>query len=41
LSPSYLTDTVAISIAGAPGADYWTYLRSADALFAEFDARVH
>ncbi|MFZ0388335.1 MAG: D-arabinono-1,4-lactone oxidase [Solirubrobacteraceae bacterium] len=41
LSPSYLTDTVAISIAGAPGTDYWTYLRSADALLAEFDARVH
>jgi FAD/FMN-containing dehydrogenase len=24
-----------------PGTDYWDYLRSVDALLAQFDARVH
>ena len=41
LSPSYMTATVAISLSGAPGTDYWDYLRSIDALLAQFDARVH
>ncbi len=41
LSPSYRTATTVISVSGKPGADYWGYLRSVDALLAEFDARVH
>jgi FAD/FMN-containing dehydrogenase len=41
LSPSYRTATTVISVSGQPGTDYWGYLRSVDALLAEFDARVH
>jgi FAD/FMN-containing dehydrogenase len=41
LSPQYETDTTVISVSGKPGTDYWDYLRSVDALLAEFDARVH
>jgi FAD/FMN-containing dehydrogenase len=41
LSPSYGTATTVISVSGQPGTDYWGYLRSVDALLAEFDARVH
>lgn len=41
LSPSYMTDTAAISIAATPGTDYWAYLRAVDALLSQFDARVH
>jgi FAD/FMN-containing dehydrogenase len=41
LSPSYQTATAVISVSGKPGTDYWDYLRSVDALLAEFDARVH
>ena len=41
LSPNYRTATTVISISGQPGTDYWDYLRSADALLAQFDARVH
>jgi FAD/FMN-containing dehydrogenase len=41
LSPSYHTATTVISVSGKPGTDYWAYLRSVDALLAEFDARVH
>jgi FAD/FMN-containing dehydrogenase len=41
LSPSYGTATTVISVSGQPGTDYWSYLRSVDALLAEFDARVH
>lgn len=42
LSPNYMTPTVAISVSGKPGTDYWDYLRSVDALlFNEFGARVH
>ncbi len=41
LSPNYMTNTAAISIAGTPGTDYWNYLHSADALLSQFDARVH
>jgi FAD/FMN-containing dehydrogenase len=41
LSPQYGTATTVISVSGAPGTDYWDYLRSVDALLAEFDARVH
>jgi FAD/FMN-containing dehydrogenase len=41
LSPQYGTATTVISVSGKPGTDYWRYLRSVDALLAEFDARVH
>ena len=41
LSPQHGTATTVISVSGAPGTDYWAYLRSVDALLAEFDARVH
>jgi FAD/FMN-containing dehydrogenase len=41
LSPQYETATTVISVSGKPGTDYWDYLRSVDALLAEFDARVH
>ena len=39
--PQYRTPTVVISVSGTPGTDYWAYLRSVDALLADFDARVH
>jgi hypothetical protein len=35
LSPDYVTDTVAISIAVTPGTDYWTYVRSVEALLSD------
>jgi FAD/FMN-containing dehydrogenase len=41
LSPNYETATTVISVSGQPGTDYWGYLRSVDALLADFDARVH
>jgi FAD/FMN-containing dehydrogenase len=41
LSPQHGTDTVVISVSGTPGTDYWGYLRSVDALLAQFGARVH
>ncbi|RYC14743.1 D-arabinono-1,4-lactone oxidase [Nocardioides zhouii] len=41
LSPQYGTPTVVISVSGTPGTDYWAYLRSVDALLADYDARVH
>jgi FAD/FMN-containing dehydrogenase len=41
LSPNYRTATTVISVSGKPGTDYWSYLRSVDALLSEFSARVH
>jgi FAD/FMN-containing dehydrogenase len=41
LSPNHGTATTVISVSGKPGTDYWAYLRSVDALLADFDARVH
>jgi FAD/FMN-containing dehydrogenase len=41
LSPNYKTATTVISVSGTPGTDYWDYLRSVDALLAQFEARVH
>ena len=41
LSPQYRTATTVISVSGKPGTDYLRYLRSVDALLADFDARVH
>ena len=39
--PSTRRATTVISVSGKPGTDYWDYLRSVDALLADFDARVH
>lgn len=41
LSPNYQTANTVISVSGQPGTDYWDYLRSVDALLAQFGARVH
>ena len=41
LSSQYGTATTVISVSGAPGTDYWSYLRDVDRLLAEFGARVH
>ena len=41
LSPQYGTATTVISVSGKPGTDYWSYLRSVDALLSDFGARVH
>jgi FAD/FMN-containing dehydrogenase len=41
LSPNFETPTTVISVSGKPGTDYWDYLRSVDALLADFDGRVH
>ncbi|MBV8999393.1 MAG: FAD-binding protein [Solirubrobacterales bacterium] len=41
LSPNYKTATTVISVSGKPGTDYWSYLRSVDALLSDFSARVH
>jgi FAD/FMN-containing dehydrogenase len=41
LSPNYRTPTTVISVSGTPGTDYWDYLRTVDALLADFQARVH
>jgi FAD/FMN-containing dehydrogenase len=30
-----------LSVSGAPGSDYWPYLRDVDALLSDFDARPH
>lgn len=41
LSPFYKRDTTVLSVSGAPGTDYWPYLRDLDALLEDFDARPH
>lgn len=41
ISPFAHRDTTVISVSGAPGTDYWPYLRNVDAVLSEFDARVH
>lgn len=41
LSPFYRRDTTVLSVSGAPGTDYWPYLRDLDALLRGFDARPH
>ncbi|SDS07441.1 FAD/FMN-containing dehydrogenase [Nocardioides scoriae] len=41
LSPQHRQATTVISVSGAPGTDYWDYLRSVDALLADFGARPH
>lgn len=41
LSPNYQRDNLVVSISGAPGVDYWDYLRACDSLFAEYHGRPH
>ncbi|MCW2818375.1 MAG: FAD/FMN-containing dehydrogenase, partial [Marmoricola sp.] len=41
LSPQHGQATTVISVSGAPGTDYWDYLRTVDGLLAEFGARPH
>jgi FAD/FMN-containing dehydrogenase len=41
LSPFHRRDTCVLSVSGAPGSDYWPYLRDVDALLSDFDARPH
>lgn len=41
LSPFYHRDTNVLSVSGAPGTDFWDYLRDVDSLLAQFDARQH
>ncbi len=41
MSPFYKRDTTVLSVSGAPGTDYWPYLRDLDALLEDFDARPH
>lgn len=41
ISPFYRRDTMVLSVSGAPGTDYWPYLRDVDALLSDYDARVH
>lgn len=41
LSPFYGRDTTVLSVSGAPGTNYWPYLRDMDALLEDFDARPH
>lgn len=41
LSPFYKRDTTVISVSGAPGTNYWPYLRDVDAALQPFDARAH
>lgn len=41
ISPFTHRDTTVLSVSGAPGTDYWPYLRDVDALLEQFDARVH
>jgi FAD/FMN-containing dehydrogenase len=41
LSPFYKRDTTVISVSGAPGTNYWPYLRAVDAALQPFEARAH
>lgn len=41
LSPFYKRDTTVISVSGAPGTNYWPYLRDVDAALQPFEARAH
>jgi FAD/FMN-containing dehydrogenase len=41
LSPFAHRDTTVISVSGAPGTNYWPYLRDVDSVLQDFDARAH
>jgi FAD/FMN-containing dehydrogenase len=41
LSPYYQRASVTISVSGAPGMDYWSYLTDVDAILRQYDARPH
>ncbi len=41
LSPFQHRDTTVVSVSGAPGTDYWPYLRDVDSVLSRFEARAH
>ncbi len=41
LSPFAKRDTTVISVSGAPGTNYWPYLRDVDSVLQDYDARAH
>ncbi len=41
LSSQYQRDTTVVSVSGAPGTNYWPFLRDVDAVLEDFDARPH
>lgn len=41
LSPFFERDTTVVSVSGAPGTNYWPYLRDVDSALSEFNARAH
>ena len=41
MSPNYHRDNMVISVSGAPGTDYWAYLRACDAHLFGRDGRPH
>ncbi|OLT45900.1 FAD-binding protein [Saccharomonospora sp. CUA-673] len=41
LSPNYQRATMVISVSGAPGTDYWPFLRAVDQRLQEYQARPH
>ncbi len=41
ISPFYQQDSVTLSVSGAPGIDYWDYLRDVDAILRRYHARPH
>ncbi|MFF2110666.1 D-arabinono-1,4-lactone oxidase [Rhodococcus koreensis] len=41
MSPFYQRDTVTVSVAGHPGADYWPFFTDVDRILREYDARAH
>lgn len=41
LSPNYRRATMVISVSGAPGTDYWPFLRAVDQRLQQYQARPH
>jgi FAD/FMN-containing dehydrogenase len=41
LSPFQGRNTTVLSVSGAPGTNYWPYLRDVDEMLQDFDARAH
>lgn len=41
ISPFYQQDSVTLSVSGAPGIDYWDYLRDVDAILRRYHSRPH
>nr|WP_025807887.1 D-arabinono-1,4-lactone oxidase [Pseudomonas chlororaphis] len=41
MSPFFEQDSVTISVSGAPGTDYWSFLRAVDKILRSYEARPH